>query len=613
MLSKNVSNCKENESKIYNFKEKNLDNSKCEYKKLEFIKNNEGTKPVENKKGFKPVVVKTREHKLYKEITLQDINNVRCRLNPAWSKYNLYMKMREAIINIPLELDDFYRNIIINHLLKQYEEDDKTLFKIVYEIEAPSKDDIPTLVNSCAICDNKGSVRGFDWARYYKIVFTNFHDGKKFKCTNDEFYFCSDGLTKIYDIEDIKTHIINNDVPVALYKDAGQVKSRFITYICNNGNKLEKAPKRTKNNCLFMNCNVSMSNNGELTIDNNLNNLNITNFVKYPIEYLGENMIELPEDNPFWEWVNSSLDGNLINLKYLLINLGVSMLNADSGNVRMVMCLQGVANAGKSVYMEIMKAILSDYNLNITSDQLIGESFAAENLVDKESHIIKSSITSDDCNGDIVVDDIPMIKALVSNDDNKINRKGKSYIDIGSIHVTMATNGSVSTIDEGIKARTFIMNFTKRAGIDFTPDPALLDRIKTTKTLSEIGTVAINLTSRYLKEHKQINPMIAKDFWSSQPEYANKDSVNLYVEALKEEEGFNTFEKEMLLKDAQKLTDIYRDYLLYCEDMGLKEEKKSRFYKLFDKIMKDLNKKHHEWHRSKYYKVKLIKSPNRHN
>lgn len=613
MLSKNVNNCKENESKIYNFKEKNLDNSKCKYKKLESIKNNEGTKPVENKKGFKPVVVKTREHKLYKEITLQDINNVRCRLNPTWNKYNLYMKMREAIINIPLELDDFYRNIIINHLLKQYEEEDKTLFKIVYEIEAPSKDDIPTLVNSCAICDNKGSVRGFDWARYYKIVFTNFHDGKKFKCTNDEFYFCSDGLTKIYDIEDIKTHIINNDVPVALYKDAGQVKSRFITYICNNGNKLEKAPKRTKNNCLFMNCNVSMSNNGELTIDNNLNNLNITNFVKYPIEYLGENMIELPEDNPFWEWVNSSLDGNLINLKYLLINLGVSMLNADSGNVRIVMCLQGVANAGKSVYMEIMKAILSDYNLNITSDQLIGESFATENLVDRESHIAKSSITSDDCNGDIVVDDIPMIKALVSNDDNKINRKGKSYIDIGSIHVTMATNGSVSTIDEGIKARTFIMNFTKRAGIDFTPDPTLLDRIKTTKALSEIGTVAINLTSRYLKEHKQINPMIAKDFWSSQPEYANKDSVNLYVEALKEEEGFNTFEKEMLLKDAQKLTDIYRDYLLYCEDMGLKEEKKSRFYKLFDKIMKDLNKKHHEWHRSKYYKVKLIKSPNRHN
>ena len=157
------------------------------------------------------------------------------------------------------------------------------------------------------------------------------------------------------------------------------------------------------------------------------------------------------------------------------------------------------------------------------------------------------------------------------------------------------------------------MNFTKRAGIDFTPDPTLLSRIKTTKALSEIGTVAINLTSRYLKEHKQINPMIAKDFWSSQPEYTNKDSVNLYVEALKEEEGFNTFESEMLLKDAQKLCDIYRDYLSYCEDMGLKEEKKSRFFKLFDKMMKDLNKTHHEWRRSKYYKVKLIKSPNRHN
>ena len=157
------------------------------------------------------------------------------------------------------------------------------------------------------------------------------------------------------------------------------------------------------------------------------------------------------------------------------------------------------------------------------------------------------------------------------------------------------------------------MNFTKRAGIDFAPDPTLLTRIKTTNALSEIGTVAINLTSRYLKEHKQINPMIAKDFWSSQPEYVNKDSVNLYVEALKSEEGFDTFESEMLLKDAQKLIDIYKDYLMYCEDMGLKEEGKNRFYKLFDKIMKDLNKKAHEWHRSKYYNVKLIKSPNRRN
>ena len=236
MLSEIVNNSNERESKIYNFKEKKLDNSKCKYKKLE------GIEPMENNEDTKPVVVKTREHKLFEEITLQHINNVRCRLNPTWSKYNLYMKMREAIINIPLKLDDYYRNIIISHLLEQYEEEDKTLFKIVYEIEAPSKDDIPTLVNSCAICDNKGSVRGFDWARYYKIVFTNFHDGNKFKCTNDEFYFCSDGLTKIYDIEDIKTHIINNEVPVALYKDVGQIKSRFITYIYNNGNKLEKSP-----------------------------------------------------------------------------------------------------------------------------------------------------------------------------------------------------------------------------------------------------------------------------------------------------------------------------------------------------------------------------------
>ena len=102
-------------------------------------------------------------------------------------------------------------------------------------------------------------------------------------------------------------------------------------------------------------------------------------------------------------------------------------------------------------------------------------------------------------------------------------------------------------------------------------------------------------------------------FWSAQPEYANKDSVSRYVGALKEEAGFNTFEIEMLLKEAQKLTDIYRDYLLYCEDMGLKQEGKAKFYKLFDEIMQGLNKKQHEWHRAKYYKVKLIKAPNRHN
>ena len=58
MLSKNVNNCNASKSKIYNTKEKKLDNSKCKYKKLEDIK------PVKNKEGFKPVVVKTREHKL---------------------------------------------------------------------------------------------------------------------------------------------------------------------------------------------------------------------------------------------------------------------------------------------------------------------------------------------------------------------------------------------------------------------------------------------------------------------------------------------------------------------------------------------------------------------
>lgn len=43
MLSKNVNNCNASKSKIYNTKEKKLDNSKCKYKKLKDIK------PVENK------------------------------------------------------------------------------------------------------------------------------------------------------------------------------------------------------------------------------------------------------------------------------------------------------------------------------------------------------------------------------------------------------------------------------------------------------------------------------------------------------------------------------------------------------------------------------------
>ncbi|OQB05741.1 MAG: DNA primase TraC [bacterium ADurb.Bin212] len=234
-------------------------------------------------------------------------------------------------------------------------------------------------------------------------------------------------------------------------------------------------------------------------------------------------------------------------------------------------CLIGTGRNGKSVYLNVLKTILSKANYSAVSMEKIGEPFHAVQMDGKLANIVgespaKATIPSD------------AFKALVAGDELMVSYKGKdNYEMVPTARLFFASNSDPVFRDNsfGLQERLVIIPFSKTYTDDII-DPFLSDRLVSTEIPGVINW-AINGLCRLLERGH-----LPKVNVSTQAKEAFKmDADSSYY--------FYRKYFQVVAKEAEetvesiKISSLYPLYCHYCDNSG--EHKKS--LKVFSRDFKN--------------------------
>lgn len=234
-------------------------------------------------------------------------------------------------------------------------------------------------------------------------------------------------------------------------------------------------------------------------------------------------------------------------------------------------CLIGTGRNGKSVYLNVLKAMLSKSNYSAVSMEKIGEPFHAVLMDNKLANIVgespsKATIPSD------------AFKALVAGDEIMVSYKGRdNFMMTPTARLFFASNTDPVFRDNsfGLQERLIILPFNKTY-LEDQIDLDLSDKLIATE-IPGVMNWAIEGLERLLARGK-----FEKNSVSNQAkELFKKESCSVYAFYRRYFNIANNEEAGNL--KGLKLSSFYPIYALYCEESG--EMKKS--LKAFSRDMKN--------------------------
>lgn len=220
--------------------------------------------------------------------------------------------------------------------------------------------------------------------------------------------------------------------------------------------------------------------------------------------------------------------------------------------------LTGGGSNGKSTLLDVLEAMLGEDNIAAVELKELSDRFKTYQLDGKLANI------GDDISKQFIEDN-STFKKLVTGERVNVERKGKDPYDISNYSKLIFSANDLPRIDdtsEGLKRRIIFIPFNARfTKKDVGYDPWIKDKLLTTESLEYILKISLEGLDRVLMNKEFTVSKACNDIWT---EY---EQVNNPIVAFLDEVPI----------DALVISNVYKQYTVWCVEGGLKSLSKTVF------------------------------------
>ena len=289
------------------------------------------------------------------------------------------------------------------------------------------------------------------------------------------------------------------------------------------------------------------------------------------------------EESTLWQYLTSTFNDDM-ELIQLTQQIFGNILLPNPAKFKTIVGLLGEGNNGKSVFINLCKALAGDYCSAVPLKDLGSNRFAAYNLIGCNVNL------EDDASGN-KLKETNLIKSIATGGEISLERKG-SQAEKGILNILLIVglNKMPSSDDKSygwIRRWTIIpfnQEFATAEELPNKPDAKLMDPDIEDKILNDelelLFSYAVEGLKKLIKNgYKVIKPKAVQE--EVQRYRDDIDSISAYATYLKDCESVG--EEEIMS------SDVFKNYILWCESEGRTPDAKSSksFGMRFSKLWKD--------------------------
>jgi putative DNA primase/helicase len=514
--------------KHFYFKNSNIEKRKQGYSTAIGIKIDVG---LGSQNAVVPLKIKSKKRRFLKKVNELDILPVW--LRPLTKKEINFSNMQEG---------DGRNQTLFNYILQLQQngfgkEEIRETIKIInkYILQEPlNTKEIETILRDEAFLKESFYIKN---KLQYEILAKYLKDNENIIKINDNLHIYKDGYysNDINIIEKTLLKYINNST-----KTPRAEVIRYLELLCDN--KYMASPKYIlfKNGVFDLESKVLEEFNPRFIIKN-----------KVPVAY---------NPNAYSEIVDKTLNkiccGNP-NLRLLLEEMmGYCLLRRNE--LGKCFILTGGGSNGKSTLLEVLQVMLGDENISSVSLDELNERFKTFQLEGKLANI------GDDISNKYIEDN-STFKKLVTGEKVNVERKGKDPFDMNNYSKLIFSANElprINDLSDGLKRRLMFIPFNaKFSKSDIDYDPWIKDKLTTNESLEYMLKIALEGLDRILINKEFTNCKECEEVWDQY------EQINNPVVAFLEEKDI----------EGQAISDVYKQYQVWCVEAGLKSLSKNVF------------------------------------
>lgn len=307
--------------------------------------------------------------------------------------------------------------------------------------------------------------------------------------------------------------------------------------------------------------NKNMDSTTYILLENGVLNLETKELLDYSPKYIIKNKIPV-NYNPaaYHELLDKTLNKICCNNHdlRLLIEEMIGYTLFRRNELRKCFILTGNGKNGKSTLLDVLKRLLGKDNIASVALNELNDRFKTFQLEGKLANI------GDDIS-DKYIEDNSTFKKLVTGETVNVERKGRDPYDFENYSKLIFSCNNlprINDLSDGLKSRLLFIPFNaKFSAKDKDYDPFVKDKLMTNESLEYLLKLGLDALNRILYNKSFSKVKIVEDTWN---EYEKIN--NPIVEFIEEHEIEN-----------ESVSDVFRQYQLWCCENGLKAVSKNKF------------------------------------
>lgn len=300
-----------------------------------------------------------------------------------------------------------------------------------------------------------------------------------------------------------------------------------------------------------------------IVVANGVYNTETNELLDYSPKFIIRNKINY-DYNPhaYHELTDKTLNNICCNDKKLRLVLeemvGYTLLRRNE--IGKAFILTGNGSNGKSTFLKMIKQLLSEENTSSVALQELSDRFKTYQLEGKLANI------GDDIPNNFIPDD-SAFKKLTTGETINVERKGQDPYDMNNYSTLIFAANElprINDLSDGLKRRIQFVPFNAKFNKNNSDyDPYINDKVTTSGAMEYLLKIAIEGLQRIILNHSISNSVACDEVWKEYEQINNP--VLSFMEDYKVEN--------------EAIKDVYRNYMCWCIESGLKHLSKIMFSK----------------------------------